>query len=586
MYIVVLTIRSYVAHAIQHAPVFEAAGYHVPVHSLAERLLSHIRRYELVHAGDRIGVAVSGGIDSVALLRLLLELRLELGIVLSVVHFNHKLRGAESDADEEFVARLAHEFDLEFYADSDDVAQEAQREHISVEAAAREMRYGFFRYLLGEDCESEPQGLKPRLSSTPSGAAGSRALSKHVRAPVDRLRAPLNKIATGHTLDDQAETVLLRLIRGTGFKGLGGIYPRISVQDEAGELCGEIVRPLLETRRRELEQYLREIKQAWRDDSTNASDQYTRNRLRRSVVPLLEREFNPAVAGNLAELSEIARAEDDYWENEIAGWMGTVVHWSQPDWAPRTGNPLVRIQGAGSAEGESLTPSAMDAVISRVWLLSEPLAVQRRLLKAVGDEAGIPLEFRHIEEILQFAAEGASRKEIDLPRGWKLRGEPDTLLFAAPDPRAADREHDEADKRGYAYTLPVPGRVNVPELGVVVEALVITPQAQGSGYNPQHLLDPELLHPPLTVRNWHPGERFWPAHTKAPKKIKELLQERHVAQPERRLWPVITDGEEIIWLRGCTPSARLTAKAGRDGVLIREMPVSENSEGRGPGENR
>src|SRR5271170_714773 len=125
--------------------------YHVSVHELAERVLSHIQREELLRAGDRVGVAVSGGIDSVALLRLLIELRHELGIVLSVVHFNHKLRGAESDADQAFVAGLAREYGLEFYFASGDVAQLAAEEHSGVEAAARELRYGFFGKLLGSE---------------------------------------------------------------------------------------------------------------------------------------------------------------------------------------------------------------------------------------------------------------------------------------------------------------------------------------------------------------------------------------------------------------------------------------------------
>src|SRR5208282_837788 len=140
--------------------------YHVSVHELAERVLSHIRRHELLRAGDRVGVAVSGGIDSVALLRLMLELRGELGIVLSVVHFNHKLRGAESEADAEFVAVLAREHGLEFYCDSGDVARVAAQEHSSVEAASRQLRYGFFGSLLGSGENFDD-----------SGAAGAQAQS-------------------------------------------------------------------------------------------------------------------------------------------------------------------------------------------------------------------------------------------------------------------------------------------------------------------------------------------------------------------------------------------------------------------------
>src|SRR5215470_2379539 len=146
--------------------------YHVPVHSLTERVLHHIRRHELLKAGERVGVAVSGGIDSVALLRLLLELRAELGIALSVVHFNHRLRGAESDADQHFVAILARQHDLELHSASENVAEHARASRISMETAARELRYGFFRALLGED---GPQGPKPNLNeSVSSGPEGQR----------------------------------------------------------------------------------------------------------------------------------------------------------------------------------------------------------------------------------------------------------------------------------------------------------------------------------------------------------------------------------------------------------------------------
>jgi tRNA(Ile)-lysidine synthase len=524
------------------------------VHPLAERVLSYIHRDDLLRAGDRVGVAVSGGIDSVAMLRLLLELRAELGIVLSVVHFNHKLRGAESDADQEFVANLAREHDLEFHTDSDDVATQAASKHISVEAAARNLRYRFFHSLFDEECA--PENARPS--------------------------AKLHKIVTGHTLDDQAETVLLRLIRGTGLKGLGGIHPRIVGENDAEELSGEIVRPLLGVRRRELERYLGELDQPWRDDSSNASAKFTRNRLRQLILPLLEREFNPSVAENLAELSDIARGEEDYWENEIAGWLGTTVHWSEPEWArgssaaleePSARQSLVQIEPQNSQLPERVqAPSPpMKASVSRLWLLGEPVAVQRRLIKMVGDRAGIPLEFKHIEEILRFAAEdGPCGKQLSLPLHWKVACDPESVMFIPPDPRAQERL-----PRNYQYELPLPGRVRVPEVGIVIEALRITPGAQVRAYNPEHLLDPDLLHGPLTVRNWQPGDRFWPAHTKSPKKIKELLQERHIAQPDRRLWPVIANGDEVVWVRGFPAPVKLQPKPDREALLIREIPSAE-----------
>jgi tRNA(Ile)-lysidine synthase len=583
--------------------------YHVSVHELAERVLGHVRREELLRAGDRVGVAVSGGIDSVALLRLLIELRHELGIVLSVVHFNHGLRGAESDSDQEFVGGLAREQGLEFYAAGGDVVQLASEEHSGMEAAARELRYGFFRELLGsgevDEIELEdPQGLKPETLGKPNGTAeavpfpiSSSTTAEAVPFPISIAHPAsranesvpailLNKIATGHTLDDQAETVLMRVIRGTGLRGLGGIYPRILVERDDEDGHGEIVRPLLGIRRRELEQYLADLKQPWREDSTNADSKFTRNRVRRLVLPVLEREFNPAVLEGLSELAEIARDEEDYWENEISGWLGTVVQWSQPEWTrglPGFEGPqaLVQIQASQPALSPELIerleqpgPAVMNASVSRPWLLTEPRAVQRRVVKAVGDEAGIPLEFKHIEEILRFAAEdGPPGKELSLPLGWKLRRQPEAVVFVTPDLRRQERIPD------YEYSLAVPGRTLVPELGVVIEALLVAPDAKDAEYNPQELLRAKLLPGRLLVRNWRAGDRFWPAHTKSPKKVKELLQERHIGQPERRLWPVVVSGDEIVWMRGFPVPARLHAEAGQEAVLIREVPWAVEEQG-------
>jgi tRNA(Ile)-lysidine synthase len=532
--------------------------YHVSVHKLAERLLSQIWRGELLRAGDRLGVAVSGGIDSLALLRLLIELRPELGIVLSVVHFNHKLRAAEADADQQFVEKLAGEFELEFHSASGDVAQHAADEHSSVEAAARELRYRFFDSLLNED------GSETGLDSS----------SPHL----------LDKIATGHTLDDQAETVLMRLIRGTGLKGIGGIYPRILVENEDGDGHGEIIRPLLGIRRSALEQYLADIQQPWREDSTNSDSKFTRNRVRKIVLPLLERQFNPAVVAGLAELAEIARDEEDYWENEVSGWLGTVVQWSQPEWTrglPEFGDSPSLVQILPSqpkhpdpqllARLEEPGPAVANASVSRPWLLTEPRAVQRRVLKAIGQQAGIPLEFKHIEEILRVASEdGPPGKELSLPLGWKVVREAESIVFVTPDLRRNERVPD------FEYTLPVPGRVFVGELGVVTEALHVGPELRIAEYNPQQLLRAGLLPKELTVRNWRPGDRFWPAHTGSPKKVKELLQERHVPQPARRLWPVIVNGDEIVWMRGFPVPANWHATREQEAILIRETPWAED----------
>ena len=576
------------------------------MHEVAQRVLRHIRREELLRAGDRVGVAVSGGLDSVALLRLLLELRAELGIVVLAVHFNHKLRAAESAADQEFVANLAGEYGLEFYADSGDVAGLAADAHSGVEAAARELRYRFFQRLLGsgsaedlatagakaQDLESLsrslesaalpksiPQGLRPAPLDNIRGASETTPFPSSGRRIEEAPAQILNKIATGHTLDDQAETVLLRLVRGTGLRGLGAIYPRIVVEYEDGDGCGEIVRPLLGVRRRELEKYLTDLKQSWREDSSNTDSKFTRNRVRSLVLPLLEREFNPAVVETFSELAEIARDEEDYWDNEVSGWLGTVVQWSEPEWLRglpgfgaaqslvRIGQPQPEVDPQALARIEQWGAPLMNASVSRPWLLTEPRAVQRRVLKAIGEQVGIPLGFRHIEEIMQFAAEdGAAGKALSLPLGWKTVREREAILFVAPD---LSRNEPVLN---YEYSLPVPGRAVVPEVGGVIEALRIRPGVQIAEYNPQQLLRADLLPERLIMRNWRPGDRFWPAHTKSPKKVKELLQERRIAQAQRRFWPVAVSGEEIIWMRGFPVPAGLLATEGHEAVLIRESP--------------
>ncbi len=535
--------------------------------------------------GERVGVAVSGGIDSVALLRLLLELRHDLGMVLSVVHFNHKLRGTEADADQAFVEALAREHGLEFYVSSGDAAELAKREHSGVEAAARELRYGFFYRLLAGASEAEaatsagsdrsarsaaspkdePQGLKPKAKE--ATLRGAEAPLLHGSSTAHR-RAQLDKMVTAHTLDDQAETVLMRVIRGTGLRGLGGIYPRIVVEHEDDEGHGEIVRPLLGVRRCELQSYLADLRQPWREDSTNAESAFTRNRVRKTLLPILAQEFNPSVMESLSELAEIARDEEDYWEGELSGWWGTVVQWIEPQWAQEGGNSerLLQIRPLGSAPGtEEEKDVATTASVSRPWLLTEPKAVQRRVIKAIGEQAGIPLEFRHVEEILRFAVEeGPAGKELSLPLGWRLVREAEQVLFVAPGPQIRK-------PTDYQYSLPVPGSVFVPELGETVEALRLTYDSANAEYNAQQLLGAELLRHPLILRNWRAGDRFWPPHTKEPKKVKELLQERHVHEAERRLWPVVVSGDQIVWMRGFAVPAKLAAEAGGEVVLIREL---------------
>lgn len=450
---------------------------------MLEKLRTCIREQELMRPGDRVGVAVSGGADSVGLLRGLLELRDELGVVLSVAHFNHKIRGAEADSDEEFVRQLAERLGLQFHCGSGDATVHAREHKLSLETAARELRYGFLRGLL-------------------TGGA-------------------LDKVATGHTMDDQAETVLMRLVRGAGTKGLAGIYPAQKVGDS-----GAIVRPLLRARRGEVEDYLRGLGQDWRDDPTNRDLRHLRNRVRHQLLPLLEREFNPAIAEVLSNMAQMAREEQEQWQRELETLLPQVF--------------ALNREGGG--------------VIHLRLLEQHPVATRRRLLRAAGEALGIRTDFEHIDGLLRLCSSQGPRagKTFELPGGWRASVAGGELVLEKAGARRALRD--------YAYRLPVPGEVRVPEAGSLVRARVAASN---------QALNPGALARELMVRNWRPGDRFWPEHCKGPKKLKELLQEKGVPQAERAAWPVVVSNTTIVWVRGLPPAAEFAC--GGEGIVIEEL---------------
>jgi tRNA(Ile)-lysidine synthase len=483
------------------------------VHKLAQSVLAYVRKHDLLRPGDRVGIAVSAGADSVGLLRLMIELRDELGIVLSIVHLNHQLRAEDSDGDERFVRELAETHGLEIIAESRDVKAFSSERKLSLEAAAREVRYEFFRCML---------------------------LSK------------LNRIATAHTLDDQAETVLLKMMRGAGTRGLSGIYPKrgigkaaVSRQPSAISQSGTdmqpssdlkdphdsknstIVRPLLGSRRSQLREYLVAVGQTWHEDASNQDLRHMRNRIRQVILPLLERQVNPAVCETLADSADIARAEEAYWDKEVDRVLPEI--WSRDE------------------RGGTLKLSSR----------SFPLALCRRLLRAAAENLGIALEFRHVEEIL---GDGSGKGNSVLSGEWKVKQHRDIVTFSPADQMVSE----------YQYDLPVPGKVSVDEAGIVLETSV--PEGADRRQKDDDFVDPLFARHKWVVRNWRPGERFWPAHTKGPKKIKELLQDRRIIGGKKQRWPVIACGDEIIWLSGFGVRQDLRAE---DGVLIREIQGSD-----------
>jgi tRNA(Ile)-lysidine synthase len=349
--------------------------YHVPV---LKSFQHFVRQHRLIAPGDRVGVAVSGGADSIAMLRAVAELAPELGIVPLVLHFNHKLRGADSEADAEFVAALASQLGLQSALESGDVAALAAHSRLSLEAAGRRARYEFFL----------------------------RAATAH----------RLDCVATAHTRDDQAETVLLHLLRGAGTSGLAGIHRSCSLaalacpasatgsdetpcrSREAG--VPRLIRPMLSTTRQQVEQFLLSLGQPFRQDSSNLSPRFLRNRVRADLLPALERDYNPQLRQALYETAEIAAAENAFLEELVSAAFDP-----QP------------VPGSAVAARDCESPAATPPSVELQRLNAQPVALQRRILRRLCQPFGLALDFAQLEALRNFAQAGRAGC-LQLPRGF------------------------------------------------------------------------------------------------------------------------------------------------------------------------
>jgi tRNA(Ile)-lysidine synthase len=477
---------------------------------MLERVLKYIREQQLLRPGERVAIACSGGADSVALLHVMAGLRKELGIVLSVAHFHHQIRGAEADSDQRFVEELAARLKLDFHSGSGNAPQHAVQRRISLETAARELRHQWFVELIRE------------------GKA--------------------EKIATGHTLDDQAETVLMRILRGTGARGLAGIAPSHKAK--------HLVRPLLTTSRREVEAYLKAKGQVWREDSSNLDLGHTRNRVRQTLLPLLERDFNPAIRQTLADLADVAQAENDHWINELSTLLPRLIQEGKPS---RSGR---------SSSGDAQGVIALDLS----GLRSLPLALQRQVIHSTALRSGISLEFKHIQQLTALAELGKPGAKLALPDGLMANRTARELQFS---------RNTQKTPENYCYSLPIPGEVAIPEAGITLRTRLISDGKQKpSSYNGATLLEASLLGSELKVRNWRAGDKFFPAHTQSPKKVKELLQVgrlgHEISPAERKAWPVIESAGQIIWMRSF-PASQLFAGNTGNAVLIEEISMTKEA---------
>ena len=471
--------------------------------TLSASVLRTLRRDALIEPGGRVLVALSGGPDSIALLHLLRELEAEEHVTLAgVAHFNHQLRGAESDADEAFCRNVAAELSLPIDCGSGDVRAAARAGRRSIEDAARELRYAFLE-----------------------GAA-------------DRLDA--SRIAVGHSLDDQAETFLLRLLRGSGPRGLAGILPRVR----------RVIRPLLDIPRSELRAYLAGRAFPFRTDPTNADVRIPRNRIRHELLPYLEREFSPGIVAVLAREAAIAR-QDEAQLHEAAIDLARSIVLSISE-------PVGRLQ------------------VDVVALTSIHPALAARVAR-MALQAGAPgrfVGFDQVERFLGFARNAAPGAALSLPGQRAVHTGPRVVL--GPEP-ARLRRGDPDAKKGFAnsfsFPLSIPGEVRLDKQGWAVAAEQVESLAcEGREWGGRGLsveVSAAALRLPLTIRSRRAGDRFRPPGLGHRKKLHDFLIDRKIPREMRDSLPLVVDGDDrIVWVVGESVAEDFRVTGASRGVIL------------------
>jgi tRNA(Ile)-lysidine synthase len=476
--------------------------------SLIDSIRRTIRRHQLIRPGDRVFVALSGGADSVALLRVLREIAADDSFELAgAAHLNHQLRGDAADQDEEFCRRLAAELSLPIDIERIDVAALAKAADMSVEQAAHDARHAFF----------------------------DRALA----------RMNASAVAVAHTQDDQAETFLLRLLRGAGPRGLGGMHPR----------SGPVIRPFIETPRQAIRDFLRETQSWYREDASNADLGIPRNRIRHELIPFLEARFAHNVVEVLDRQAAIAREDAQYLEE------------------------------ASAAVIEALVARKSDSIaISIRELLALPPAIARRVIRAAQQMAagGKFIGFDATDAVLMLAVSN-SPGPLDLP-GHRVNRVGETLVLTH---RAGRRPQRAASKLrssegGFSYELAVPGQVRVPEAAcaIVAEAQTVSPDAPAgtrwrlTSRGDQVVVEGAGIQGPLVVRNRRPGDIFRPLGLRGRKKLQDFFVDAKVGRSERDAVPLVVDSTgQIVWVAGLSVAEefRVTDRT-RAVVILKRQP--------------
>ncbi|AMA74508.1 tRNA lysidine(34) synthetase TilS [Aneurinibacillus thermoaerophilus] len=450
-----------------------------------------IQTYSLLEIGDKIVVAISGGPDSAALLHALAQMRNQYNWRVVAAHLNHQFRGEEAEEDSRYVQRLCEQLSVPCFVEAADVPGMIAETGLNPQEAARQVRYRFLR----------------KVAERMGGA----------------------KLATAHHADDQLETILMRFVRGTGAEGLAGIPLR---RVEQGI---EIIRPLLEVTREQIERYCVEHSLMPRQDRSNLSDKYFRNRVRRHWIPLMKKE-NPHLTTAAAHLAEVLREENDYLQRESEGKLASIIE----------------------------EQNVNTIVIRQKDFLRHHLALQRRMIKLIlsyllkSDVKEIG--YAHIENIRQIIKEAHPSASLYLPGSLQVRREYQRVIFSTSE--------EAPSIPPYIYSLDIPGQVYIPEVDRIIRCFYGNREAEKRlAEGTYAVFDPAGVKGRLYVRQRRAGDRMTPQGMSGSKKVKDILIDMKIPRLARERIPLLTDGEHILWIPGVKRSNKYLPPKEMDIVL-------------------
>lgn len=456
---------------------------------MIKKVLKTIEKYKLLDRKDRVVVAVSGGPDSTALLFALAQQVSLLDISILVAHYNHGLRGTDSDSDEKHSQKLATELGLIFVTEKMDSG--LREKGVSPEDFYRRQRYRFLNKV-AEDFGAQ-------------------------------------KIALGHNIQDQAETVLLNLFRGSGLDGLKGILP---MRD------GRYIRPLIEVSRSEITAFLRDAGISCCQDSSNASGIYLRNKVRSELIPCLQEKYNPKIVENLAQVAEILRQDNDYISNSVKQALKSKHIQSKPD--------------------------EISLNIGHLRGLAQ--AVRSRLFKEVLESMCLEkngVSFRHIMALERLAQAVKSGRRISLPHGIKAKREYEKLVITRNN--AGLRQVD------CEYQINIPGKIHIKEFNRTISMEIVLRDKIDLRSKGKVYLDLDKIKQPVVVRNRRDGDRFQPLGMKGRQKIKSLFINQKIPRDTRDGVMLLVDQDSVVWIENMHLSDRVKISPQTKNVLCLEI---------------